>query len=42
MMILEKVTVITYARPIPLVCKNFKMKMLDHLLLGGEHTTKSF
>mgnify|MGYP001457401038 CR=1 FL=1 len=25
---------------IPLVCKNFKMKMLDHLLLGGEHTTK--
>ena len=25
---------------IPLVCKNFKMKMLDHLLLGGEHTIK--
>jgi len=25
---------------IPLVCKNFKMKMFDHLLLGGEHTIK--
>ncbi len=25
---------------IPLICKNFKMKMLDHLLLGGEHTIK--
>ena len=25
---------------LPLVCKNFKMKMLDHLLLGGEHTIK--
>jgi len=25
---------------IPLVCKNFKMKMSDHLLLGGEHVRK--
>jgi hypothetical protein len=25
---------------IPLVCKNFKMKMQDHLLLGGEHSIK--
>lgn len=25
---------------IPLICKNFKMKMIDHLLLGGEHTIK--
>ena len=25
---------------LPLVCKNFKLKMMDHLLLGGEHTQK--
>ena len=25
---------------VPLICKNFKMKMSDHLLLGGEHTMK--
>ena len=25
---------------LPLVCKNVKMKLLDHLLLGGEHTKK--
>ena len=25
---------------LPLVCKNFKLKMRDHLLLGGEHTQK--
>lgn len=25
---------------IPLICTNFKMKMFDHLLLGGEHTIK--
>jgi hypothetical protein len=25
---------------IPLICKNFKMKMCDHLLLGGEHVQK--
>jgi hypothetical protein len=25
---------------IPLVCKNFKMKIGDHLLLGGEHVQK--
>jgi len=25
---------------VPLVCKNFKLKMLDHLLLGGEHSKK--
>lgn len=25
---------------IPLIFKNFKMKMMDHLLLGGEHTRK--
>jgi len=25
---------------LPLVCKNVKLKMLDHLLLGGEHTKK--
>ena len=25
---------------IPLVFKNFKMKMADHLLLGGEHVKK--
>ena len=25
---------------IPLVFKNFKLKMCDHLLLGGEHTQK--
>ena len=25
---------------VPLICTNFKMKMSDHLLLGGEHTMK--
>jgi len=25
---------------IPLICKNFKLKMCDHLLLGGEHDQK--
>ena len=25
---------------IPLVCKSFKLKMIDHLLLGGEHARK--
>lgn len=25
---------------LPLICKNFKLKMKDHLLLGGEHTQK--
>jgi len=25
---------------VPLICKNFKMKMGDHLLLGGEHAKK--
>jgi|TARA_B110001452_G_scaffold255490_1_gene247992 hypothetical protein len=25
---------------IPLICKNFKLKMGDHLLLGGEHVLK--
>ena len=25
---------------IPLICKNFKLKMFDHLLLGGEHDKK--
>ena len=25
---------------IPLVCKSFKLKMIDHLLLGGEHASK--
>ena len=25
---------------LPLVCKSFKMKMSDHLLLGGEHIKK--
>ena len=25
---------------LPLVCKSFKMKMSDHLLLGGEHVKK--
>ena len=24
----------------PLVCKSFKLKMIDHLLLGGEHARK--
>ena len=27
-------------KALPLVCKNLKLKLQDHLLLGGEHTIK--
>ena len=41
---LEKLRQKTYCdhvcEAIPLVCKNLKMKMRDHLLLGGEHVQK--
>jgi hypothetical protein len=40
---IEKKAYCTYVyEAIPLVCKSFKMKMLDHLLLGGEHVIKIY
>tara|TARA_B110000211_G_C14066393_1_gene547848 strand:+ start:432 stop:1550 length:1119 start_codon:yes stop_codon:yes gene_type:complete len=37
----DKVSICSHiCKALPLVCKNFNLKMQDHLLLGGEHNIK--